>query len=66
MATAKRLFCDKCNSFKTEFIYANRFNSTKFCSKCRTALRYKEFREENQEDKADSIWQAITDAIMRL
>ena len=63
---AERLFCDKCNSFKDGFVYANRFNSTKFCSECGTSLEYKEFREVNQEDETGSIWQAITNAIMRL
>lgn len=63
---AKRLFCDKCNSFKNGFVYANRFNSTKFCSECGTALEYKEFREVKQEDETGFIWQAITNAIMKL
>jgi hypothetical protein len=41
----KKLFCPKCNCFKDNFVYANKYNSSKFCSDCGTYLGMKEFEE---------------------
>ena len=61
-----KLFCKKCNDFKNNFIYANKFNSTKFCEVCGTALELKEYEEEFIEDKNDFIFQSISNAFMKL
>ena len=62
----KKLFCSKCNSFKNAFVYANRFNSQKFCPDCLTALEEIGFDEEAGEKAADWIAEAIANAIMKM
>ena len=61
-----KLFCSKCNEYKSDFSYANAFNSTKFCTFCGTALELKEYIEDQKECKHDWIAETIANAIMRM
>lgn len=63
----KKLFCNKCKKFKENFIYANPYNSTKFCFNCFTAMEMCEYQEIcKNEENTDFIEQAIKNAIFKM
>lgn len=63
----KKLFCPKCNCFKDNFVYANKYNSSKFCPDCGTYLDMKEFEEQNiAEHPYAFIGEALYNAVKKL
>lgn len=63
----KKLYCAKCNDFKDNYMFANSYNSTKFCVDCGTALSMKEYEEpEKSENPYAFIDVAITNALSKM
>ncbi len=68
-----KLYCPKCQEYKNNYMFANPYNSTKFCVDCGVALNMKEYEElEKSEDLEKSenpyafIDVAITNAITKM
>ena len=63
----KKLYCAKCRDFKDNYMFANPYNSTKFCTDCGVALDMKEYEEpEKPENSYAFINAAITNALNKM
>lgn len=63
----KILHCPKCKENKVDFIYANKYNSTKFCLDCGTALDTNEVFEDMENQRRDDwIYEIIRNAILKM
>ena len=63
----KILHCPKCKENKADFIYANKYNSTKFCPDCGTALDTNEVFEDMENQRRDDwIYEIIRNAILKM
>ena len=62
----KSLYCSKCKEFVNSWQYANKYNSTKFCTDCGTALevRYKDDLTINSDN--DWVYETLRNAIIKM
>jgi NADH pyrophosphatase NudC (nudix superfamily) len=62
----KSLYCSKCKKFVNSWQYANKYNSTKFCTDCGTALevRYKDDLTINSDN--DWVYETLRNAIIKM
>ena len=62
-----KLYCPKCQEFKDNYMFANPYNSTKFCTDCGTVLNLKEYEEpEKSENPYAFIDVAITNVLSKM
>ena len=62
----KKLFCSKCKEVKDNFIYANKFNSTKFCPNCHAALEERNVENEEINSNDSFIYEALHNAVNKM
>ena len=63
----QKLYCPKCKGFKDNYMFANPYNSTKFCVDCGVALEMKECEKpEKSENPYAFIDIAITNALNKM
>ena len=62
-----KLYCSKCKEFKDIYMFANSYNSTKFCTDCGTVLNLKEYKEpEKSENPYAFIDIVITNTLSKM
>ena len=63
----QKLYCSKCQEYKDNYMFANPYNSTKFCADCGVVLDMKEYKEpEKSENPYAFIDVAITNALNKM
>lgn len=62
----KSLYCSKCKEFVNSWTYANKYNSTKFCTDCGIALEMKYKDELITNSNNDWVYETLRNAIIKM